>query len=170
MPLMIDHWLPADLPEAGPVAALPEVMWDVEDDACDCTFPRVGFWTNPYTAATLEVRLCCVWKELYHLFPGAVRETPAFFNYNTGEWCREPQAWDGERGMPEHLWYRQLARQQGRSVAEIRAEYASRLHEKPKGVPRPPQPEVEPEPSMLDALLSIVMHMADRLDALEAKE
>lgn len=167
MPLMIDRGLETDIATA--MAVLPEDTWDVQDDNCDCTYPRIGFWTNPYVAETLEVRMCCIWARIYKAYPQFVRTTKAYWSDNEHDWVREPAEWNGEDDMPAGLWYRQLARQQGRSVAEIRAEYASRLHEKPKGVPRPPQPQVEPEPSMLDALLSIVMHMADRLDALEAK-
>jgi hypothetical protein len=161
------------LDEASVIAAalsvLPEDMWDVNDDACDCTFQRIGFWTNPYLGETLEVRMCCIWTELYKLFPDKVRVTPAFFDYNANEWAPEPMAWNGETDMPPSIWYRQLARQQGRSVAEIREEYRHRDDERPRGVARPVEPTAEPEPDMLGMLLQIVMDMANRMDALEAK-
>lgn len=149
------------------LTVLPEETWDVHDDACDCTYPRIGFWTNPYLAETLEVRMCCIWARLYELFPGFVRVTPAFQDYNAGQWRTEPQEWDGESDMPRSVWYRQLARQQGRSLADIRRDYANQ--EPPKGTPRPPAPEVEPEPDLMATVLGIVMDMANRLDALEAK-
>ena len=75
---------------------LPETFWETNDDACDCTYQRIGMWTNPYLAETLEVRMCCIWSKLYELFPQYVRTTPAFLNHNTGEWETEPREWDGE--------------------------------------------------------------------------
>lgn len=150
-------------------SVLPEQMWDVNDDACDCTYQRVGFWTNPYLGETLEVRMCCIWAELYKLFPDKVRVTPAYFDYNANEWVAEPQEWNGETDMPLSIWYRQLARQQGRSVAEIREEYRHRDSERPRGVARPVEPQPEPEPDLLGMLLGIVMDLAERMDAVEAK-
>ena len=145
---------------------LPEETWDTWDDKCDCPFPRIGFWTNPYSAETLEVRMCCIWQELYKLFPDKVRLIPAFRDYNAEEWVTEPQTWNGEYDMPRYLWYRQLARQTGRSVAEVRAAY--RDQEPPKGVPRP---RVEPDTAVnsLDMLFAMVNHLAERIVQLEGK-
>lgn len=114
--------------------SLPDVQWTNDDDGCDCIYQRIGFWTNPYIAETLEVRLCCVWAKLHEQYPGAVRTTPAFRDYNANEWVTEPAPWNGEADMPKGLWYRQLARQEGRSVADIRAEYQYRDSERPRGV------------------------------------
>ena len=27
---------------------IPGVEWEYHDDLCDCTYQRIGFWTNPY--------------------------------------------------------------------------------------------------------------------------
>ena len=43
--------------EALAIASIPEIQWKHGDDLCDCTFQRIGFWTNPYLAKTLQVRL-----------------------------------------------------------------------------------------------------------------
>lgn len=118
----------------------PEEFWDVQDDKCDCTYQRIGMWTNPYLAETLEVRMCCIWAELYKLFPDKVRVTPAFLDYNRNEWSPELREWDGEGDMPESMWFRQLAKKHGKTVSEIRQEYKERMDEKPKGVKRRPQP------------------------------
>lgn len=119
---------------------LPEQFWDVEDDKCDCTYQRIGLWTNPYIGETLEVRMCCIWAELYKLFPNMVRVTDAFFDYNKNEWVTRQREWDGELDMPESIWFRQLAKKLGKSVDEVRQEYQGRMDEKPKGVKRKPQP------------------------------
>ena len=145
---------------------LPEDIWNHEDDACDCTYQRIGQWSNPYIAETLEVRMCCIWKELYKLFPDAVRVTPAFLDYNSGEWRTEPQEWDGHFEMPRSIWYRQLAKKEGRSLPEIRAAYASATP--PQALPEPPQPEGGPD--MMAVLFEVVMDMANRIDALEARK
>jgi len=145
------------------LAAYPEETWDVNDDACDCTFQRVGFWTNPYIGETLEVRMCCIWEELYKLFPQFVRKTPAFQNYVTGEW-EGPREWDGERDMPRSIWYRQLRHRTGRDLADIREEF--RVDEPPKGTPKP---EVESGPSLITLLYAQVLNLKRRVDELEAK-
>lgn len=123
------------LPQLGQaVTVLPETVWGTWDDECDCTYIRIGFFTNPYLAETLEIRLCCIWKQFGDLFPGAVRTTAAYFDGNAGEWVTEPREWDGEFDMPRSVWYRQLARRTGRQLADIRATYARQ--EPPKGRPR----------------------------------
>lgn len=84
-------------------------VWDVNDDLCDCDFQRIGYWNNPYIGKTLEVRMCCIWAELYKSFPQFVRETTA-----------EPAQWNGETDMPKSLWNRQLANELGMTVAQAR--------------------------------------------------
>lgn len=143
---------------------LPEVFWDVNDDACDCVYQRIGMWTNPYLAETLEVRWCCIWAELYKLFPQHVRTTAAFKDYNNGVWVPEPMEWNGETEMPAAIWYRQLARKQGISVAEARTRFAGRVP--PQGVPRPPV-ALEPDPPFAEVLLEMIMGLADEVAALK---
>lgn len=145
---------------------LPEDTWEVDDDACDCTFQRIGMWANPYIGKTLEVRMCCIWKQLYELFPGKVREIPGYRD-QSGEWQTEPAAWDGESDMPASIWYRQLANQQGRSVADVRDEYRMRDSERPRGTPRPvvQQPT---GPTTVDVLLTAMDVLADEVARLRA--
>ena len=106
---------------------LPEVRWEHGDDLCDCTFQRIGYWANPYIGRTLEFRLCCSWAKLIELHPELqefAREIPAFDNYNIGQWETKPAPWDSEdEDMPYALWHRQLAVQQGITVAEARERY-----------------------------------------------
>ena len=101
-----------------------EVSWDHEDDLCDCTFQRIGMWKNPYIGEMLEVRMCCIWKELYKQFPEFVRVTK-----------HEPAIWDGESDMPKSIWHRQLANHLGISIEEARM----LGNEAPKGVTRTPK-------------------------------
>lgn len=107
--------------QALSIADLPDVLWHQGDDLCDCEFQRIGWWTNPYTATTHEIRLCCVWAELGKQYPEFVRTIPAFWDYAHDEWVTEPQEWNGEGVMPLHLWHRQLARKYGIPVAEARS-------------------------------------------------
>jgi len=113
--------------------AFPGEFWDCQDDKCDCTYQRIGMWTNPYLAETLEVRMCCIWAEIYRQYPQFVRVTPAFLDGNAKAWVTEPREWDGEAEMPKSIWYRQIARQQGRSVEDVRAEYGEKDELRPKG-------------------------------------
>lgn len=145
------------------LSVFPEETWDIDDDACDCTFQRIGFWTNPYIGETLEVRMCCIWEELYKLFPQFVRKTDAFQNYNSGEW-ETLREWDGETEMPRSIWYRQLAKQTGTPLAEIRASYGHLTP--PQGTPRP---KPEPGVSLQSAILAQLVSLNRRLSALEAK-
>ena len=147
------------------MGVLPEVFWDVNDDACNCTFQRIGMWTNPYLAETLEVRMCCIWAELYKLFPQHVRVTAAFNNYNTGEWETEPWEWDGESDMPESIWYRHLARKHGIPVAEARERYAHLSP--PKGTPRPVA-EAPQGPTMDEYVLTAMDVLAEEVARLRA--
>lgn len=145
----------------------PEDAWDVGDDLCDCTYQRIGLWKNIYLAETLEVRMCCIWSKLYELFPQYVRTTPGYM-VDSGEWITECREWDGETDMPKGIWYRQLARQQGRAVADIRREYSTRDSERPKGTPRPPLPEVEAfDP--IEALFEMVQGLAAEVAALRGE-
>ena len=91
-------------------------------DLCDCTFQRIGFWTNPYIAKTLQIRFCCVWAELAKQHPDLIREFPAFTGYNNGDVpITEPMEWNAEDAdMPRALWYRQLASRHDRPLSEIR--------------------------------------------------
>lgn len=113
----------------------PEVRWIHGDDLCNCTFQRIGHWTNPYIAETLEVRLCCIWEELYKQYPDYVRRMGGFWNQNTGEYESEPADWDNdEMDMPKALWHRQLARRKSMSLDDVRTNYRQRSGERPKKV------------------------------------
>ena len=140
---------------------IPETFWNHEDDACDCTFQRIGMWKNPYLGETLEVRMCCIWAELYKLFPQHVRVTPAYL-VDDKEWDTRVWDWDGEADMPEAIWYRHYARKHGVTVAEAR-KVAGRP---PKGIPRP---VVEQEPTIdpVEAMLAMCTHLAERIEQLE---
>ncbi|HLE80168.1 MAG TPA: hypothetical protein VJA25_02625, partial [Dehalococcoidia bacterium] len=48
-------------------------------------------------------------------------------------WVTEPADWNGEAEMPKAIWYRQLARKQGRLVQDIRTEYSARDELRPRG-------------------------------------
>ena len=109
--------------------------WLSGDDKCDCTYQRIGSWHNPYIGTTLQVRLCCLWAEIYKEYPDFVQEIPAFWDGNHVAPVTGPQPWDSEdMDMPLPIWYRQLAREQGRSVADIRAEYQHKQHLRPRKV------------------------------------
>lgn len=149
------------------LSVLPEETWDTHDDKCDCMYPRIGFWTNPYLAETLEVRMCCIWKELYQLFPGHVRNTAAFYDYNRDEWVKDPMEWNADYDMPKAMWYRQMARKEGISVSEAREMYADLDYLRPKGIPRPPEPEQEPQPSMADVFMELLGQLALKVQELE---
>ena len=150
-----------DLVEAA-IGVFPESFWNHEDDACDCTFQRIGMWKNPYVGETLEVRMCCIWAELYKLFPQHVRVTPAYL-VDDKEWDARVWEWDGESDMPRSIWYRQLARQHGITVAEARARYAHL--DPPKGTPLPVRENDAIDP--VQALVAMVTHLADRIVELE---
>ena len=119
--------------EAIAAESLPDVHWLYGDDLCDCTFQRIGSWSNAYLGRTLRVRMCCIWAELYKAFPQFVQEIPAYYDANRHKWEVVPCDWDSkEVDMPLPIWYRQLAVQTGRSVADIREEYSKRASERPK--------------------------------------
>lgn len=114
---------------------LPDVHWLQGDDLCDCTFQRIGEWTNPYLAKTLRVRLCCLWGALYKQYPQFVQNVDAFYDENRHDWVTEPREWDSiDCDMPLYLWHRQIAARTGRSLAAVRAEYRDRKHERPRKV------------------------------------
>lgn len=116
---------------------LPKVRWCEGDDLCDCTFQRIGEWTNPYLARTLRVRLCCIWKEIYKQYPQHVQEIPAYWSQDLHRWETKPQAWNSPKAdMPKGLWYRALAAKEGKPLAAIREQYKDRLHERPKRMPK----------------------------------
>ena len=143
----------ADVVEA--LGVLPETVWLHGDDACDCTFQRIGLWKNPYIGETLEVRMCCIWAELYRLFPQHVRATPAYLT-GDDEWLEGQREWDGETEMPRALWYRQIARETGRPLQAIREEYAN--IPSPAGTPRPtPPPTVDPIAALFDAVTKLAI-------------
>lgn len=104
-------------------------VWDVNDDLCDCTYQRIGYWNNPYIGETLETRLCCVWAEFEKQWPQFFRRTQI-----------EPATWNGETDMPRSLYVRQLANALGTSTTEAR----NVAGDVPKGVKRP-----EPTPFIL---------------------
>lgn len=99
--------------------------WNVNDDLCDCTYQRIGYWNNPYIGETLEVRLCCVWAELEKQWPQFFRRTQI-----------EPAKWNGEADMPRSIYHRQLAKLNGMSVSEAREMGL----DPPQGRPRQPKP------------------------------
>ncbi len=159
----------ADRQASEIVAALgmfPETAWDVNDDACDCVFQRIGFWTNPYIGETQEVRLCCIWEELYKLFPQHVRRTKAFYDYNANEWSPGPRQWNGEADMPPSIWYRHVANRDNITVAEARERYAHLSP--PVGIPRPVV-EVEEAPDPVAILFEMVTELAQRVAELEPR-
>jgi hypothetical protein len=126
--------------------AIPEVTWDVGDDLCDCTFQRIGFWTNPYLARTLRVRFCCIWDEIFKEYPEHVQEIPAFVNYNQGEdaYVIEPLAWDAGHDMPRALWYRQKSSEMGLPIGIIRDMFEN--EEPPKAIIREAEMTTPEEP------------------------
>lgn len=142
---------------------LPETVWLHGDDACDCTFQRIGLWKNPYIGETLEVRMCCIWGELYKLFPQHVRSTPAYLD-GEDEWRAGQAEWNGETEMPRALWYRQLARHTGKPLADVRSEYGALTP--PQGTPRP-APEAEDGIDPLVLLFSMIGDLADELAELK---
>lgn len=135
---------------------IPEIMWIHGDDECDCTFQRIGEWANPYIGRTLRIRLCCIWAELAKQYPQFVQEIPAYYDGNTGRYVTEPAAWDSETdAMPYTLWYRQLAAQQGISIADVRANYEHRKHERPQAVEKGEGRESRPEPTQMEQDLAL---------------
>lgn len=135
-------------------------QWLQGDDACDCTFQRIGEWGNPYLGKSLQIRLCCVWAELAKQFPQFVQEVTVFWDRNKQAPTVGPQPWDSEEmDMPLDLWYRQLSAEQGRPLADIREEYSHKLHLRPRKVrPGTGRESKQPEP------YQIRMALLDRLE------
>ena len=124
-----------DILMALATSGIPEMDWKHGDDLCDCTFQRIGMWTNPYLGRTLKVRLCCIWAKLYAMFPECVQEIPAFMDYNNGDkYMPEPAVWDGDTDMPPHLWHRQAAVQMGLPLPIVRKLLEGK--ESPRAVPK----------------------------------
>ena len=116
--------------------ALPDVQWSAADDLCDCVYQRIGEWNNIYLAETLRVRLCCIWAEFEKQWPQFFERVPAYWDGNRDRWVREPQPWDSEdAAMPLHLWYRQVARQEGISLSSARERCQSGEFKRPRKVP-----------------------------------
>lgn len=114
-------------------AGIPEVTWEYGDDLCDCTFQRIGTWSNPYIARTMRVRLCCIWMEIYKEFPEYVQEIPASWNENTKQFDAKPIPWNAEDAdMPTHLWHRQVAVELGIPLSQARKVLAGK--QPPKAV------------------------------------
>jgi hypothetical protein len=110
--------------EAIYTGSVPDVQWQHGDDLCNCTFQRIGFWTNPYIGKTLLVRFCCIWDNFHKQYPEYVQEVEYSYDYNKDEYVMEPMDWDSDHDMPRALWYRQLATKTGLSLDEVRAQYA----------------------------------------------
>lgn len=105
-------------------ADMPGLEWRHGDDLCDCTFQRIGEWTNPYIGKTLRVRFCCIWAEFHKLFPDFVQEIPMAYDHNSGTFVDGAAEWDSaDSDMPRAIWYRQIATRTGRSLDDIREEY-----------------------------------------------
>ena len=121
--------------------------WLHGDDKCACPHQRIGEWTNPYIAQTLQIRLCCIWAELAKMFPQFVQAVPAFYDDNRDEWVRAIAPWDSEEmDMPLYLWYRQVAAQTGRTLEDVRQEYSKKKHLRPKALPKGRGKESRPPP------------------------
>lgn len=138
----LDKAEPAALVEAMRILDLkgaPDVHWLIGDDQCDCLFQRIFEIGNPYVGRTHRVRLCCIWADIYKQYPQFVQELP-YYDANRDTYTAEPAPWDSdEMDMPVYLWWRQLAIKEGKSLAEIRREYAGREHERPKKSTEPRQ-------------------------------
>lgn len=115
--------------------AIPGVEWVHGDDLCDCTFQRIGEWTNPYLGATQRIRLCCLFAKFAEQWPDLFQQIPAYYDDNSQAFKAGTADWDGEDDMPRAIWHRQIAQRTGKTLAQIREEYADQ--EPPKGTPRP---------------------------------
>jgi hypothetical protein len=116
--------------------SLPEVRWESGgDDYCDCPIQYIRDFANPYSAETWRFRMCCLLAELFKDYPQFVQQVPAYHDENTETWIREPLPWNSEdHAMPEHIWHRQVARQTGKPLSEVRESL------KGKESPRPVAP------------------------------
>ena len=123
--------------------SIPEIVWTHGDDLCDCTFQRIGEWTNPYLARTLRVRVCCIEAQLYAQFPQFVQEIPGYYNENADQFEVKPQVWNADHPIPEHIWHRQLAVMEGITLEQARAIA--------EHIPAPP-PVPKPNPDAVKAM------------------
>lgn len=133
------------------------VQWLVGDDKCDCAFQRIGEWGNPYLASTLQIRMCCIWKELSKMFPQFVQEVPVYWDSNQRKPVTVPREWDSEdMDMPLYLWYRQVARMSGQPLAQVRGNLQGQQSRRPRKVPKGTGREsrLPDEPEIRAALLS----------------
>lgn len=137
------------------------LQWLSGDDLCDCTFQRIGEWGNPYIGQTLQVRLCCIWAALAKQFPEFIQEVPCYWDSNSIEPVVGAQPWDSEdMDMPLPIWYRQLAHEQGRPLAEVREEYRHKQHLRPRKVtPGMGRESRQPDPQAVRAAL---LHRLER--------
>lgn len=113
------------LEQARAIIAAQET-WDVNDDLCDCTYQRIGYWNNPYIGETYEIRLCCVWAEFEKQYPQFFKRTQI-----------DPAEWDGEVDMPRSIYHRQLSKSLGIPVADARLVAEEAPKGKPKAQPVP---------------------------------
>ena len=106
-------------------SSIPEVEWGPYDDLCDCVFQRIQWMTNPYIGRTMEVRMCCIWAELYKMFPQFMRDIPGYDvqNVRTKTYEAKPAEWNGEFDMPRAIWHRQLAVQMNLPLSRVRELY-----------------------------------------------
>ena len=100
--------------------SIPEIVWTHGDDLCNCTFQRIGEWTNPYLARTLRVRVCCIEAQLYKEYPQFVHEIPGYYDENTDEFRVKPQVWNADHDIPKHIWHRQMAVMEGITLDQAR--------------------------------------------------
>lgn len=106
-------------------ADLPGVDWQMHDDLCDCEYQAAGFWTNPYIGSTHKVRLCCLRARMREMWPDLFQDIPAYYDGNTAQYIEGTAEWNSpDADMPRAIWYRQLAHRTGKTLAEVRQEYA----------------------------------------------
>ena len=130
---------------------LPDVQWLQGDDLCDCTFQRIGEWTNPYIAQTLRIRMCCLFAELQKEYPQCFQEISAYYDVNRHKWQTTPVKWDSiEYDMPMPLWYRMLSFVKGKPLATIRKEYAHRKGERSKKISKAEQSALKKDPTLAE--------------------
>lgn len=137
------------------IEQMPGFKWIHGDDLCDCTFQRIGEWTNPYIAETLRVRMCCLWERIYAQYPDLVSRLPGFYNANTDKFETEVMAWDSDEvDMPTYLWERQLSHKHKKPLNVIREEVrAGKYGKNPKKVGKRAKIEYSAE-QIKNALLS----------------
>ena len=133
----INPGLTEALASVAAVASIPEAQWTAGgDDLCDCMLQQIWEVTNPYSAQTVRVRLCCLLAAVEARFPEFspfIQHISAWYDVNRHKLQTASLDWDSPKmAMPTSLWYRQIAHRTGRPLAEVRAEYAKRKHERPQ--------------------------------------